>query len=185
MTPATELEQVTTSFGTRTVTAEEHRRAVTRVVNRIAPRGDLMNGPMRFGTHRLWKRVVVARGPMRAAPGRGRVVAPAGGAGDMALALRRRLPERQMVVADAPPGTLGVARARAHAPMRGGVARTPAAGGHLALLEVAKPTARFAPIHGRNARHVSARKILAAGLTLVNERAVVFGLACMRVGRKT
>lgn len=182
MTRATDLEQVTTSFGANTVTADERQRAGTRVFNRIPPRCDLMNDPMRFGTHRLWKRVVVARGPTRAAPGRGRVVALAGGAGDSASALRRRLRARQIVVADAPSGRFDIARARA--PMRGGVARIPASGGHLALLAVAEPAPFFSPARGRPAPHVSARKILAAGLTLVEKRAVVVRLAWMRVGRK-
>ena len=61
MDRATRLEQLKTTFGARAVSQAEREAEVTGLFDRIAPRYDLMNDLMSFGTHRLWKRVVVAK----------------------------------------------------------------------------------------------------------------------------
>ncbi|MCB1330036.1 MAG: ubiquinone/menaquinone biosynthesis methyltransferase [Maritimibacter sp.] len=249
MERATKLEQMNTTFGARAVSQADRQSAVTDLFDRIAPRYDLMNDLMSFGTHRLWKRAVVARAAALAGDVPGPVVDLAGGTGDLALALRRRLPERQIVVADASAGMLDIARGRGGAaldylqtpaealPFEDGsvalvtlsfglrnmtdpaaalaeVARVLAPGGHLVLLEFSKPAAWFAPLYGLHARHVIprigaavardrgaytylvesierfpgradvARAIAAAGLDLVAERAFVFGVARLQIGKK-
>ena len=118
MTRATELDQMRTTFGARAVTPDERRDEVTGLFDRIAPRYDLMNDLMSFGTHRLWKARVIARALARLAPGTSPVVDLAGGTGDIALGLRRRLPGRDIVVADASAGMLAVARDRAGESLR-------------------------------------------------------------------
>ncbi|MEZ5722635.1 MAG: class I SAM-dependent methyltransferase [Paracoccaceae bacterium] len=58
--------------------------AVTGLFDRIAPRYDLMNDLDEFpGTHRLWKRVVVAKAAELASGAPGIVVDLAGGTGDL------------------------------------------------------------------------------------------------------
>lgn len=249
MDRATNLEQMKKTFGARAVPQADRAREVTALFDRIAPRYDLMNDLMSFGTHRLWKRAVVASAAERAAEVAGPVIDLAGGTGDLALALRRRLPGRKIIVADASDGMLDIARARGGAaldylhttaedlsfddgsvalvtlsfglrnmtdPVRAlrDVARILAPGGHLVLLEFSKPAAWFAPFYGLHARYVIprigaavardraaytylvesierfpgrediAREIAAAGLDLVEERAFMFGVARMHVGRK-
>ena len=61
MERATDLEQMKTTFGERAVSEDERKTEVTGLFDRIAPRYDLMNDLMSFGTHRLWKRTVVSR----------------------------------------------------------------------------------------------------------------------------
>lgn len=112
MERATDLDDIRTTFGEAHVTPEVRRSEVTGLFDRIAPRYDLMNDLMSFGTHRLWKRRVVARAVSALGSTRGPVVDLAGGTGDLALALRRRLPDRRIIVADASSGMLDIARAR-------------------------------------------------------------------------
>jgi demethylmenaquinone methyltransferase / 2-methoxy-6-polyprenyl-1,4-benzoquinol methylase len=112
MERATRLDEIRTTFGEATVSPEERRGEVTDLFDRIAPRYDLMNDLMSFGTHRLWKRRVVARAAARLGNLAGPVVDLAGGTGDLALALRKRLDDREIIVADASSGMLDIARAR-------------------------------------------------------------------------
>lgn len=112
MARATNLKQMNTTFGEREVSAAERRGEVMRLFDRIAPRYDLMNDLMSFGTHRLWKRKVVSRSLARLGDQPGPVIDLAGGTGDLALALRERLSDREIVVADASQGMLEVARRR-------------------------------------------------------------------------
>lgn len=217
--------------------------------DRIAPRYDLMNDLMSFGTHRLWKRRVVARSVARLGAIPGPVVDLAGGTGDLALSLHKRLGAREIIVADASAGMLDIARNRGgealeyvqtpaeNLPFADGsvamvtlsfglrnmtdparalseVARVLAPGGALVLLEFSKPAAWFAPLYRLHARYVIprigaavardrgayaylvesierfpgrddiTREIAAAGLTLAEERAFVFGVARMHIGVK-
>lgn len=80
--------------------------------DRIAPRYDLMNDLMSFGLHRLWKRATIAAALERLKGRSGPLIDLAGGTGDLALALKTADPSREVVVADASAGMLGVARAR-------------------------------------------------------------------------
>ncbi len=113
MKRARQLDEMKTTFGAEVVSPVERQSAVTGLFDRIAPRYDLMNDLMSFGTHRLWKRVMVARALAHLGDTPGAIVDLAGGTGDIALGLRRRLPGRKIIVADASAGMLDVARARA------------------------------------------------------------------------
>lgn len=112
MKRATRLEALRTTFGARAVSPAERSFAVTGLFDRIAPRYDLMNDLMSFGTHRLWKRTMIARAVAHLDGITGPVLDLAGGTGDIALGLHRRLPGREIVVVDASRGMLDVARAR-------------------------------------------------------------------------
>ena len=107
------LAPLRTTFGATQVEEAERRAFVRNLFDQVAPRYDLMNDLMSFGLHRLWKRAAVAA--TSAAPGTatGTVIDLAGGTGDLALALRKRLPEARIILADASPGMVEVARRRA------------------------------------------------------------------------
>lgn len=249
VTRATRLDEMRTTFGMAQVTPAERQGEVTGLFNRIAPRYDLMNDLMSFGTHRWWKARAVTRAVAWLGGAPGLVVDLAGGTGDLALALHRRLPNREIIVADASAGMLEIARARGGGalgyvetqaeslPFDDGsvalvtcsfglrnmtdpakalaeVARVLAPGGALVLLEFSKPAAWFAPVYGLHARHLIprigvavardraaytylvesierfpgrddiAREIAAAGLSLAEERAFVFGVARLHIGVK-
>jgi demethylmenaquinone methyltransferase / 2-methoxy-6-polyprenyl-1,4-benzoquinol methylase len=109
---ATRLDQMKTTFGGQDVSPAARQGEVTGLFDRIAPRYDLMNDLMSFGTHRLWKRKVVARAVARLGPSQWPIVDLAGGTGDLALALRKRLPDHEITVADASAGMLDIARQR-------------------------------------------------------------------------
>jgi len=249
MTRATQLDDLRRSFGHSSVTPEARRAEVSALFDRIAPRYDLMNDLMSFGTHRLWKRTVVGRALAHLAPGDAPLLDLAGGTGDLAIALHRACPMRRVIVADPSAGMLAVARERAgdsleyiqaggeDLPLPDGsvamvtlsfglrnmadpaqglreVARVLQPGGHLVLLEFSKPDPWFAPFYGLHARHViprlgalvardpgaytylvesierfparadMTREIATAGLTLIEERAFVFGVARMQIAKK-
>lgn len=112
MKRATRLDEVATTFGAEAASPQIRGRQVRALFDRIAPRYDLMNDLMSFGTHRLWKRAVVARALAHLPPGAAPVMDLAGGTGDLALALRRARPERRIALVDASAGMLAVARRR-------------------------------------------------------------------------
>ncbi|WP_319823507.1 ubiquinone/menaquinone biosynthesis methyltransferase [Thalassovita sp.] len=113
MTRATQLDQLRTSFGQQDVQQTARRDEVQALFNRIAPRYDLMNDLMSFGTHRLWKRSVIRRALTRMTGQDGAILDVAGGTGDLAIAMRKRLTGRQIVVVDPSQGMLAQARERA------------------------------------------------------------------------
>jgi demethylmenaquinone methyltransferase / 2-methoxy-6-polyprenyl-1,4-benzoquinol methylase len=115
MKRATKLEALRTTFGAQAVSPGERRIAVTGLFDRIAPRYDLMNDLMSFGTHRLWKHAMIARAVAHLDSNPGPVLDLAGGTGDIAFGLRKRLQEREIVVVDASSGMLDVARTRSGA----------------------------------------------------------------------
>lgn len=83
-------EKLARSFGATDVATEERRRLIRRTFRQVAPRYDLMNDLMSFGTHRLWKRKLAAG----VADVGGIAVDLAGGTGDVARLLadgRRRV----------------------------------------------------------------------------------------------
>lgn len=75
-------------FGARDIAAAEKAGRVRAVFNSVADRYDLMNDLMSLGTHRLWK--AAALDWLMARPGM-RILDVAGGTGDLAMGLARRL----------------------------------------------------------------------------------------------
>lgn len=112
MKRATRLDEVSQTFGATDASPQIRGAEVRALFDRIAPRYDLMNDLMSFGTHRLWKRHVIARALAHLPPGEAPLVDLAGGTGDLALALRRALPARRIALVDPSAGMLAVARAR-------------------------------------------------------------------------
>ncbi len=87
-TSGQDREERTTHFGFRAVPAAEKAARVRDVFDSVARNYDVMNDVMSFGIHRLWKRFTVARTGLR--PG-DRVLDVAGGTGDLARGLSRRV----------------------------------------------------------------------------------------------
>ena len=85
----------TTHFGNKVVPEEEKKGMVKDVFTTVAGKYDLMNDLMSFGTHRLWKRFVAERTGLN--PG-DRAIDVAGGTGDLARLMARKVGERGRVV---------------------------------------------------------------------------------------
>ncbi len=81
----------TASFGYRDVPAEEKAGMVREVFESVAPRYDLMNDLMSAGVHRLWKNTLVD--VLNPRPGE-RILDVAGGTGDIAFRIVRRVMEK-------------------------------------------------------------------------------------------
>ena len=77
-----------TDFGYSNVPEEEKAARVRGVFESVAPKYDLMNDLMSAGLHRAWKAFAIAQSGLR--PGQ-RVLDVAGGTGDQALAMARRV----------------------------------------------------------------------------------------------
>lgn len=84
----------TVSFGRRNVAPDEKTRLVQGVFDRVAARYDVMNDIMSFGTHRLFKRMLVERTGLREGQ---YVLDLAGGTGDMAALLAPIVGEHGLV----------------------------------------------------------------------------------------
>jgi demethylmenaquinone methyltransferase / 2-methoxy-6-polyprenyl-1,4-benzoquinol methylase len=82
-------------FGFRRVSAEEKTGLVRQVFSSVASRYDLMNDLMSGGLHRLWKDALVRR--MNPKPGM-TLLDVAGGTGDIALRLYRRVEGRANII---------------------------------------------------------------------------------------
>ncbi len=88
----------TTYFGFQRVPIDEKARKVADVFHSVAEKYDIMNDLMSMGTHRLWKRFTVGISNVSAGQ---RVLDLAGGTGDLASLLSRRvLPSGQVVLSD-------------------------------------------------------------------------------------
>jgi demethylmenaquinone methyltransferase/2-methoxy-6-polyprenyl-1,4-benzoquinol methylase len=103
------------SFGYRDVPAADKAGLVRRVFESVAPRYDLMNDLMSVGVHRLWKNALVD--VVNPRPGE-RFLDVAGGTGDIAFRLLKRLDQRggdraDITVCDINPAMLKVGRDRA------------------------------------------------------------------------
>ena len=85
----------TTHFGNQVVPEEEKKGMVKDVFTTVADKYDLMNDLMSFGTHRFWKRFVAERTGLN--PG-DRAIDVAGGTGDLARLMARKVGERGQVV---------------------------------------------------------------------------------------
>ena len=84
----TTMHDDTTHFGYRTVDKGTKASLVGDVFDSVAPSYDVMNDLMSFGIHRMWKRFAIEQTAAR--PGQ-RVLDIAGGTGDLALKLARRV----------------------------------------------------------------------------------------------
>lgn len=104
-----------TSYGFRTVRVEEKQGLVNSVFDRVASRYDLMNDAMSGGLHRVWKDAMVAwLAPPRRPKSPYRVLDVAGGTGDIAFRIARKVETNGLVtVADINTEMLTVGRARA------------------------------------------------------------------------
>jgi demethylmenaquinone methyltransferase/2-methoxy-6-polyprenyl-1,4-benzoquinol methylase len=105
----------TASFGYRDVPADEKAGMVREVFQSVAPRYDLMNDLMSAGVHRLWKNTLVD--VLNPRPGE-RILDVAGGTGDIAFRIVRRLMEKggekpDVTICDINPAMLEVGRDRA------------------------------------------------------------------------
>lgn len=109
---AKSLDEMRSTFGAQAVPEGVRRAEVTALFDRIAPRYDVMNDLMSFGLHRLWKRTTVAQVMAQLRDKSGPLLDLAGGTGDLALAVKAADPARDVIVADASSGMLGVARKR-------------------------------------------------------------------------
>ena len=88
-------EPGTTHFGFRDVPVAEKQKLVGEVFSSVAGKYDLMNDAMSLGIHRLWKRFFVATAQVSKGD---RVLDLAGGTGDIAALLRRRVGEEGGIV---------------------------------------------------------------------------------------
>ena len=105
----------TASFGYRDVPADAKASMVREVFASVAPRYDLMNDLMSAGVHRLWKNTLVD--VLNVRPGE-RFLDVAGGTGDIAFRIVRRLQEKgadqpDVTICDINPAMLEVGRDRA------------------------------------------------------------------------
>jgi len=85
----------TTHFGNKVIPEGEKKRRVADIFTAVAGKYDLMNDLMSFGTHRLWKRFVAERTGLN--PG-DCALDVAGGTGDLARLMARRVGEKGRVV---------------------------------------------------------------------------------------
>jgi demethylmenaquinone methyltransferase/2-methoxy-6-polyprenyl-1,4-benzoquinol methylase len=100
----------TTHFGYRDVPESEKHRLVGDVFRSVASKYDVMNDLMSMGVHRLWKRFAIDQTGVR--PGQ-RVLDLAGGTGDLAIAMSKRMKgDGELVLADINEAMLGVGRDR-------------------------------------------------------------------------
>jgi len=100
----------TTHFGFQTVPEADKASKVAAVFDSVAARYDVMNDLMSAGLHRLWKAFAIGRAAVR--PGM-KVLDIAGGTGDLARALARRVGDSGVVwLTDVNPAMLRVGRDR-------------------------------------------------------------------------
>ncbi|WP_248884720.1 bifunctional demethylmenaquinone methyltransferase/2-methoxy-6-polyprenyl-1,4-benzoquinol methylase UbiE [Acidithiobacillus acidisediminis] len=108
--PENAPEPSTTHFGYQEVPETEKEGMVRGVFSSVAGRYDLMNDLMSLGVHRLWKRYAIDLARPR--PGQ-QVLDLAGGTGDLALLMHKRLqPHGRIVVSDINPDMLAVGERR-------------------------------------------------------------------------
>jgi demethylmenaquinone methyltransferase/2-methoxy-6-polyprenyl-1,4-benzoquinol methylase len=103
------MTELSRTFGSATVEAQEREQRIRRVFEAVAARYDLMNDLMSFGIHRLWKRTLVREASPRAGQ---RIVDLAGGTGDVAALMAG--PDRSVTVVDPSEPMMEAGRARGH-----------------------------------------------------------------------
>jgi demethylmenaquinone methyltransferase/2-methoxy-6-polyprenyl-1,4-benzoquinol methylase len=100
----------TTHFGFEEVESTDKAGRVAGVFHSVADRYDVMNDLMSFGVHRLWKRFTLQLCPLRTGQ---TALDLAGGTGDLALAMSRRVGAGGLIVlADINNSMLARGRAR-------------------------------------------------------------------------
>lgn len=93
-----ERRTTTTQFGFRNVSESDKDSLVHQVFSSVSNRYDLMNDLMSFGVHRIWKRLAIAYGGIRA---NSSVLDVAGGTGDISLGVAKKLgPKGRIVLTD-------------------------------------------------------------------------------------
>lgn len=106
----TDHQQESTDFGFETVPKAEKAERVASVFHSVAARYDLMNDLMSFGIHRLWKFFTTEISGVRAGS---RVLDLAGGTGDLAIRMARRVgPEGEVILSDINASMLALGRER-------------------------------------------------------------------------
>lgn len=99
-----------THFGYQQVNEDEKAKRVAGVFSSVAQRYDAMNDLMSFGLHRLWKVFTIETAAVKAGD---RVLDVAGGTGDLAKSLARRVgPRGEVWLTDINGDMLGVGRDR-------------------------------------------------------------------------
>jgi len=81
------MSKLDNTFGQQTVSQDERSKKIRRVFQLVAPRYDLMNDFMSFGTHRIWKHFFVNYIPFKSTD---IIVDLAGGTGDIARKLIKK-----------------------------------------------------------------------------------------------
>ncbi len=81
------MSKLDNTFGQQTVSQDERSKKIRRVFQLVAPRYDLMNDFMSFGTHRIWKHFFVNYIPFKSSDV---IVDLAGGTGDIARKLAKK-----------------------------------------------------------------------------------------------
>lgn len=104
------MSEPQTHFGYQQVDEDEKAKRVAGVFSSVAQRYDAMNDLMSFGLHRLWKAFTIETAAVKAGD---RVLDVAGGTGDLAKSLARRVGLRGEVwLTDINRDMLGVGRDR-------------------------------------------------------------------------
>ncbi len=102
------MSEKMTHFGERLVPESDKRGLVNEVFDSVASKYDLMNDLMSMGTHRLWKRFVVAQMRLRVGDS---AIDVAGGTADIALLMKKRVgPKGSVTVYDINREMLAVGR---------------------------------------------------------------------------
>lgn len=94
MSKSTHTES-TTHFGYREVPSDKKTKMVGDVFSSVADNYDLMNDLMSMGVHRLWKKFAISQSGLRSGQ---RVLDIAGGSGDLAAGLAKRVGDQGDVV---------------------------------------------------------------------------------------
>jgi demethylmenaquinone methyltransferase/2-methoxy-6-polyprenyl-1,4-benzoquinol methylase len=89
------VDDRSTDFGFERVLRADKARRVRGVFDSVAENYDLMNDLMSAGAHRLWKRFTLSLANLRAGQ---QALDVAGGSGDLAAGMARRVGERGLVV---------------------------------------------------------------------------------------
>jgi len=96
LTLTTMTDDDLTDFGFKRIPAAEKARQVRGIFDSVADRYDVMNDVMSFGIHRIWKRIALEFGHIRAGQ---RILDLATGTGDLAARLCRAVGPRGEIVA--------------------------------------------------------------------------------------